>query len=84
LVFEAFESKALNTRKMLSAFQDEVARAVTGMWCLGWIGCMLVTATTESSRPALHNDVVELVPVYHIPSKTVDGEMDECVFMTGN
>ncbi len=83
-VFEASESKALNTHEKLSVFCNEVARAVTGVWCLGWIGHMFVTAMTESPRQALHDDVTELVPVYHIPSKTFDEKMDGYVFMASN
>ena len=78
---ESSESKALNTPKTLSARHDEVAKAVAGVWCLGWVGYMyIVTALTESLRPSHLNDVAKLVyelgqsPVYHIPSKTVDGK----------
>jgi hypothetical protein len=66
---------------MLSARHDEVAKVVAGVWCLGWVGYMyIVTALTESLRPSHLNDVAKLVyelgqsPVYHIPSKTVDGK----------
>ena len=34
-VFEASESKVLNTREMMSAFRDEVTRAIAQVLCLG-------------------------------------------------
>ena len=73
-VFEASESKAFPTRKMLSAFCDEMTSAMPRVWCLGWISHMFVTALTKSLRPAHLNDVARLMyepgqcPVYHIIS----------------
>ncbi len=84
--FEASESKALNTREMLSVLWNEVARVATNrVECIGWIGCMFVTTLTKSPRQVHLNNVAELAyepvkpSVYHILSKTLDRYKDGCV-----
>ncbi len=47
-VFEASESKALNIRKILIVFCNEVAMVATNKGCFGWIGHMFVTGLTKS------------------------------------
>jgi hypothetical protein len=54
------------------------------------IGHMVVTSLTKSPRQVHLNNVAELAyepgksSVYHIPSKTFDGEKDGYIFKTGD
>jgi len=65
---------------VLSAFCDEMTRAVARVLCLGRNGCMFVTALTKSTRLAHLSDVAEFAyeprqsPVFHINPKLLMGK----------